>query len=119
MYMLSRFLGRPDAVARTGLCVDPVPDVLVGAAATAAREWWRHDHPEYGWVALALLVAAADVTGTKTMSDVFRDASRGKFAGPVVYIGWGVLTAHLFGFIPPRLDPIHLVACRNCAHDGS
>lgn len=86
--------------------LDPVPDVLIGAA-DVAREWWQHDHPEYGWLALVLLVAAADFTGSKTMSDAFRTASRHPITGPCLAIGWGYLTAHLFGVIPLELDPLH------------
>jgi hypothetical protein len=103
-------------VPRTGLLVDPVPDVLVGAAAAA---WWRHNHPEYGWLALALIVAAADYTGSQTMSDAFRTASRRPISGPIVAIGWGVLTAHLFGFIPPHLDPFHHLTTFRRADDSS
>lgn len=89
-----------------GLRLDTVPDVLLAAE---ARRRWRHDHPGYGWLALAAIVVAADLTGSRTMSDVFRTASRHPVSGPCVAIGWGVLTAHLFGFIPPAYDPFHLV----------
>jgi hypothetical protein len=104
--------GTADA-AQAGLCIDAVSDVLAGSAA----QWWRHDHPEYGWVALALLVAAVDATGSKTMSDCFRTASRHPIARPVVAVGWGVLTAHLFGLIPPQYDPFHQLTALRPAHD--
>ena len=90
-----------------GLLVGSVPDVLAGAAARAAWWQWRHDHPEYGWLALGLLVVAADVTGSRTMSDAFRTASRSSVGRPVMIAGWGILTAHLFGLIPPGIDPIN------------
>jgi hypothetical protein len=83
-----------------------VPDVLIGAA---VRTWWRHDHPEYGWLALGLLVVAADVTGSRTMSDAFRTASRSPVGRPIMIASWAILTAHLFGVIPPGLDPINAV----------
>jgi hypothetical protein len=54
-------------------------------------------------------VAAADLTGSKTMSDAFRTASRHRVTGPVVMVAWVYLTAHLFGLIPPELDPLHLL----------
>lgn len=92
--------------SRAGLRDDLVPDVLIGAV---ARAWWRHDHPELGWLALGILVAAADVTGSRTMSDAFRTASRHPVGRPAMIIGWGVLTAHLFGIIPPGLDPINIM----------
>lgn len=111
--MHMRSLARRNAVesepadpARTGLLIDPVPDVLIGAA---ARAWWRHDHPEYCWLAITTLVVAADLTGSRTMSDAFRTASRHPVGRPVMIIGWGVLTAHLFGVIPPGLDPINVM----------
>jgi hypothetical protein len=119
MYMRSfargHAVGLHDA-ARADLLDSSVPDVLAGAGAELARAWWRHDHPEYGWVAVGLLVAAADVTGTKTMSEVFRSASRHPVGRPLMVIGWGVLTAHLFGLIPPDRDPIN-VMWKRCHHD--
>ena len=97
--------------AQAGLRLDAVSDVLIGEklAGDALVQWWRHDHPEYGWLALALLVAAADVTGSRTMSDAFRTASRHRVTGPVVMLGWSYLTAHLFGLIPPGRDPINIM----------
>jgi hypothetical protein len=93
-------------LAQAGLCLDAVPDVLIGAA---ARAWWRHDHPEAGWIALGILVAAADVTGSTTMSDAFRTASRHPVGRPLMIAGWAILTAHLFGLIPPERDPINIM----------
>jgi hypothetical protein len=112
MYMRSATRGHavgPADVPCTGLRIDAVPDVLAGAV---ARARWKHDHPEYGWLALALIVAAADYTGSRTMSDMFRTASRHPVSGPCIAIGWGVLTAHLFGFIPPAYDPFNLLMRR-------
>lgn len=78
----------------------------------------RHDHPGWGWIALAVLVVVADATGSKTMSDAFKIASRRRVAGPVVIAVWGTLTAHLFGLIPPPRDPFHLMNCKpgRCPH---
>jgi hypothetical protein len=97
-----------DDLAHPGLRLDAVPDVLLGAE-TAARDWWQHDHPELGWVAIALLVTAADVTGTRTMSEAFRTASQSAVGRPLMIVGWTVLTAHLFGLIPPGRDPINML----------
>lgn len=41
------------------------------------------------------------------MSDAFRTASRSSVGRPVMIAGWGILTAHLFGLIPPGIDPIN------------
>ncbi len=78
----------------------------------------KHDHPGWGWIALAVVVLAADATGSETMSDAFKLASRHKVAGPVVTLTWATLTAHLFGLIPPPCDPFHLINCRRrrCPH---
>jgi hypothetical protein len=92
-----------DDLSQDRLCLDALSDLPVGAV----RSWWRHDHPEYGWIALAIIVAAADVTGSRTMSDAFRTASRSKIGRPVIIAGWAVLTAHLFGLVPPERDPIN------------
>lgn len=67
----------------------------------------RHDHPAYGWAAVAATVAVTDFTARRSMSDVFRTASRKKITGPVLFLGWGYLSAHLFGFIPAKFDLFH------------
>lgn len=106
----------PIDLAQAGLRDSSVPDVLAGAGVELARAWWRHDHPELGWLAVAALVAAADVTGSRTMSDAFRTASRSPVGRPLMIAGWGILTAHLFGLIPPERDPINTL-WRKC-HGG-
>jgi hypothetical protein len=76
-----------------------------------------HDKPAYGWLGIVVLVAVADVTGKRTLSEAFRDASRHRVLGPVVLITWTTLTAHLFGLIPSRYDPFHRIGCpRSCSH---
>lgn len=50
----------------------------------------------------------AELTDSKTMSEAFCTASKHPVGGPVMIGAWAVLTAHLFGTIPPRYDPIHL-----------
>lgn len=76
----------------------------------------RHDEPEFGWLLVGAVVIVADVTGRRTMSDAFRTASRHPVAGPALALGWGTLTAHLFGLIRPRFDPFHRLACWKCPH---
>jgi hypothetical protein len=71
----------------------------------------KHDHPGWGWIALAALVLAADATGNETMSDAFKIASRQRVAGPAVVLTWATLTAHLFGLLPLRYDPFHMINC--------
>lgn len=59
-----------------------------------------------GWVALGVVVVAAELLDTKTLSTAFRDASRHPVYGPVVIASWAILTAHLHGWIPEKYDPI-------------
>lgn len=61
-----------------------------------------------GWVAVSAVVVAAELLDEKTMSEAFHTASRHPAYGPVVISAWGILTAHLFGFIPAKYDPISL-----------
>ena len=61
-----------------------------------------------GWVAVGVAVILAELLDEKTMSEAFRDAARHPVYGPVIFGAWGVLTAHLFGAIPARYDPISL-----------
>ena len=112
MYMRSATRGHTVGTkddARADLLDGAVSDVLAGAGVELARAWWRHDHPELGWLAVALLVTAADVTGSRTMSEVFRNASQHPVGRPLMVVGWGILTAHLFGLIPPDRDPINVM----------
>jgi hypothetical protein len=87
-------------------------------AQVSTMKYQKHNHPGWGWIALAVLVAAADTTGERTMSDAFREASRHPVLGPPVIAGWCVLTAHLLGYLPPRLDPFHRLTCYRgrCVH---
>lgn len=70
----------------------------------------RHDHPGYGWAALATLVAVADLTGSRSMSEFFKETSRDPVMGPVLIVGWSYLNAHLFGLLPPKYDLFHQAA---------
>ena len=78
----------------------------------------KHDHPEYAWAAVAATILVADITGNTTMSEAFRMISRHPVAGPAIAVGWGILTAHLFGVIDPRFDPFHKAGCPKlrCPH---
>ena len=60
-----------------------------------------------GWVSVAAVVIAAELLDERTMSEAFRMASRHPVGRPVLFSAWAILTAHLFGLIPPRYDPIH------------
>lgn len=61
-----------------------------------------------GWVAVSAVVVAAEALDDKTMSEAFRAASKHPVYGPVIFGAWFILTAHLFGFIPRKYDPISL-----------
>jgi hypothetical protein len=61
-----------------------------------------------GWVAVGTVVVIAELLDERTMSEAFRAASRHPVGKPVIFTAWGILTAHLFGVLPPEYDPIHV-----------
>lgn len=65
-----------------------------------------------GWVSVGAVVVAAEIMDARTMSEAFRMASRHPVGGPVIFASWAVLTAHLFGAIPPKYDPFHRCTSR-------
>lgn len=65
-----------------------------------------------GWIVVAVAIVAADLADERTMSDVFREAAKRPVAGPCLLVFWTALTAHLFGWIPLKYDPIHQLFMR-------
>lgn len=63
------------------------------------------------------MVAVADYLGERTMSDLFLGAARHPVGRPVMIGVWATLTAHLFGLIPRKYDPIDLLF-RNVKRGG-
>lgn len=61
-----------------------------------------------GWLLVAWVVITCDLLEQPTLSEAFRDFSRTPAGRPVSIAGWALLTAHLFGLIPRRYDPVHL-----------
>lgn len=55
------------------------------------------------------------------MSDWFLEASRNPRSRPAIILTWALLTAHLFGLVPLRHDPIHLgfLWMRSMLHSNS
>lgn len=68
-----------------------------------------------GWLATALVIIAADLIDERTLSESFLEFSRTPSGRVVSACGWGYLTAHMFGVIPPRYDPLHLIF-KNAPH---
>jgi hypothetical protein len=68
-----------------------------------------------GWVAIGLVVVAAELLDGKTMSTAFKEAARHKRYGIPVTAAWLTLTAHLFGWLPPRFDPFGQLATHTFA----
>lgn len=77
-----------------------------------------HRSGNLGWVMIAAGVAAWDFLAEETLSDAFRRARSHPASAVAVGACWGILTAHLFGLIPPQADPIHVgtVKLRNMIH---
>lgn len=78
---------------------DPVPVI----------PWFRHGIA--AWAMLAAVVLAWDLTAAdeQTLSEAFRRCRGRPTAAVTVAAVWMVLTAHLFGVLPPRADPLHAV----------
>ena len=58
-----------------------------------------------GWIALAAGVVVWDLLAEETMTGAFRRAHDSPMSRVAVTAAWGILTAHLFSVIPPRIDP--------------
>ena len=63
-----------------------------------------------GWAAIAVVVVVAEYKDSRTMSDFFYDVSRHKGTGLALGIFYLTLGAHLFGIIPRKYDPYHVLA---------
>ena len=61
-----------------------------------------------GWLATAFVVLAADILDETTLSESFREFSRTPHGLVITSASWAVLTAHLFGILPPEYDPFVL-----------
>lgn len=59
-----------------------------------------------GWAITGAVILAAELLDSRTMSDAFRDLSRSPSGRYVLLPGWMYLTAHLFGLVPVKYDPL-------------
>lgn len=66
-----------------------------------------HKSGALGWTILAGGVLAWDVTAPETLSAAFRRSRKHPVGKIAVNLSWMLLTAHLIGAIPERIDPIH------------
>jgi hypothetical protein len=66
-----------------------------------------HKSGHIGWLAIAAGVIAWDAMGPETLTDAFRHVREHPAGSIAVGVAWGILTAHLFGWLPPKADPIH------------
>jgi len=59
-----------------------------------------------GWALIAVFVILWDALAPETLSEAF---ARCEHSHPALLSAlWGILTAHLMGWLPVRLDPFHL-----------
>lgn len=65
-----------------------------------------------GWAALAAGVLAWDLMAEETLTGAFRRARQHPAGLAAVAVTWGILTAHLFGALPRRMDPFVVIAIR-------
>jgi hypothetical protein len=57
-----------------------------------------------GWIALAVGVVVWDLCAEETLTGAFRRSHDSPVARVIVMTAWGLLTAHLFSAISPRID---------------
>lgn len=71
--------------------------------------WFRRGSA--AWVLLAVGILAWDLTAAddQTLSESFRRGADSPVARLVIVASWAALTAHLFGVLPHRTDPLHAV----------
>lgn len=85
------------------------PDIICPICGMPACE--RKHKGALGWALITAVVVAWDVAGPETLSAAFlRHRTH-----PLTLIAWGGLTAHLFGIIPRRYDPL----CRGFDYAGT
>lgn len=65
-----------------------------------------------GWLSVGAVVVAAELMDARTMSEAFSAAVRHPVGGPLIITGWALLSAHLFGVIPEKYDPVHTLASK-------
>lgn len=63
---------------------------------------FRNHNGRHGWWLLAVVIFLWDFLASETMSAAFERNRR----HPLLTIGWAALTAHLYGVLPHRIDPI-------------
>jgi hypothetical protein len=64
------------------------------------------------WTATGLAILAVDILGETTLSESFNTFSRTPHGRIVTTAGWLYLTAHMFGMIPSKRDPLVLAFSR-------
>jgi hypothetical protein len=65
-----------------------------------------------GWALVAIGILVWDLTAPddQQLSDAWRRANRrGPVSAVLVGAAWAVTTAHLYGLIPARIDPLHMI----------
>jgi hypothetical protein len=65
-----------------------------------------------GWALVAIGILIWDLTAPEDqqLTDAWRRANRrGPVSAALVGAAWAVTTAHLYGLIPARFDPLHMI----------
>jgi hypothetical protein len=88
-----------------------VPPALAVAeleAIAATRPWIRSGGAGWGIIALGILLW--DLTQEDQLSDAWKRAHRrGLVEAIALGTSWAVITAHLYGVLPSRFDPLHAI----------
>ena len=72
------------------------------------RPWVRSGGAGWGLIALGILLW--DLTQEDQLSDAWKRAHRrGPIAAIALGTSWAIVTAHLYGVLPSRFDPLHMI----------
>jgi hypothetical protein len=75
---------------------------------TGTRSWLRSAGTGWGLVALGILLW--DLTQEDQLTDAWKRAHRrGPVSAIVLGTTWAIITAHLYGLLPARFDPLHMI----------
>lgn len=71
--------------------------------------WWRKGN--FGWALVVAVVLAWDMTAEEEelLTRAFRRAYGTPHGKVAILTVWALLTAHLFGVLPQKADPFHMI----------
>jgi hypothetical protein len=77
--------------------------------------WARRGGTGWLWLVAAILTWDLLAEEDQTLSDAFRRTKSRPARAVAAGTAWGLLTAHLWGVLPSRADPFHVIHVVRCA----